>query len=58
MPCRGTGHVISSLGGSESTVQCPWCSGTGTRTPGVDAQARWLDADLDTDGQDTRHTDS
>jgi hypothetical protein len=42
MPCRGTGKVISNLGGSASTVTCPWCEGEGTRHPGIDAQARWL----------------
>ena len=39
-PCRGTGPVISNLGGSPSTVTCPWCEGTGRYTPGHDAQAR------------------
>jgi DnaJ-class molecular chaperone len=38
MPCRGTGKVISRLGGEESTVTCPWCEGTGERVSGVDAQ--------------------
>ncbi len=41
MPCRGTGHVISNLGGSASTVSCPWCEGSGVRLQGVDAQAAW-----------------
>ena len=41
MPCRGTGNVISSLGGSPSTVTCPWCGGSGIRVPGTDAQAGW-----------------
>jgi hypothetical protein len=41
MPCRGTGKVISNLGGTASTVTCPWCEGGGVRTPGIDAQARW-----------------
>jgi DnaJ-class molecular chaperone len=41
MACRGTGSVISRLGGEASTVTCPWCEGTGNRIPGVDAQARW-----------------
>lgn len=42
MACRGTGRVISNLGGTSSTVACPWCEGTGTRPAGeVDAQARW-----------------
>ena len=39
-PCRGTGSVISNLGGSPSTVTCPWCEGSGRYTPGHDAQAR------------------
>jgi DnaJ-class molecular chaperone len=37
--CRGTGRVISNLGGSPSEVTCPWCEGTGTFIPGHDAQA-------------------
>jgi hypothetical protein len=42
MPCRGTGKLVSNLGGSPSTVSCPWCEGSGVRIPGVDAQAKWL----------------
>jgi hypothetical protein len=42
MPCRGTGKLISNLGGEPSTVVCPWCSGGGVRRTGVDAQAKWL----------------
>jgi hypothetical protein len=42
MPCRGSGHVVSHLGGTESQVTCPWCGGSGMRTQGVDAQASWL----------------
>jgi len=38
-PCRGTGQVISNLGGEPSQVACPWCEGSGTQTPGHDAQA-------------------
>jgi DnaJ-class molecular chaperone len=38
-PCRGTGRVISRLGGEPHEVTCPWCDGTGRRTPGHDAQA-------------------
>ena len=38
-PCRGTGRVISNLGGSPSSVTCPWCEGGGTQIPGHDAQA-------------------
>jgi hypothetical protein len=41
MPCRGSGKVISKLGDSVSDVTCPWCEGSGVRTPGIDAQARW-----------------
>jgi hypothetical protein len=43
MPCRGSGKLISSLGGKPSTVVCPWCGGGGERLTGIDAQARWLD---------------
>jgi DnaJ-class molecular chaperone len=39
-PCRGTGVVISNLGGEPSHERCPWCEGTGTQIPGHDAQAR------------------
>jgi hypothetical protein len=45
MPCRGTGKVISNLGGAESTVTCPWCEGSGVRVAGVDAQGKWLDSE-------------
>jgi hypothetical protein len=45
MPCRGTGHVISNLGGKPQEVTCPWCQGDGVRLAGVDAQARWLEGD-------------
>jgi DnaJ-class molecular chaperone len=38
--CRGTGRVISRLGGEEHSVTCPWCDGGGQRIPGHDAQAR------------------
>jgi len=41
MACRGSGQVISNLGGTPSTLTCPWCEGGGTRLPEVDAQARW-----------------
>ena len=43
MPCRGTGRVISNLGGTPSSVTCPWCEGGGLRLADIDAQARWLD---------------
>ena len=45
MPCRGTGRVISNLGGESQQVVCPWCQGSGTRQTGVDAQATWLEVD-------------
>ena len=38
-PCRGTGRLISGLGGEPHQVTCPWCQGTGTRIPGYDAQS-------------------
>jgi hypothetical protein len=41
MPCRGSGKLISNLGGSPSTVICPWCEGSGVRIAGIDAQAHW-----------------
>ncbi len=37
--CRGTGRVISNLGGTPSEVLCPWCDGTGRFIAGHDAQA-------------------
>ena len=43
-PCRGTGRVISQLGGGASQVECPWCEGTGQQLPGHDAQAARLAA--------------
>ena len=36
--CRGTGTLISNLGGSPSNVTCAWCEGTGTFIPDHDAQ--------------------
>jgi hypothetical protein len=50
MACRGTGRVISNLGGTPSEVACPWCDGTGMRTPGIDAQARWREDAAAEDG--------
>ena len=43
-PCRGTGQVISNLGGSASQVACPWCEGSGMQIPGHDAQAARIPA--------------
>jgi DnaJ-class molecular chaperone len=37
-PCRGTGTVISNLGGTQHEVTCPWCGGTGRFQSGRDAQ--------------------
>lgn len=42
--CRGTGQVISNLGGTPSQVPCPWCDGGGVRLADHDAQQRWRDA--------------
>lgn len=51
MACRGSGQVISNLGGVPSDVTCPWCDGTGVRVPGIDAQARWLEEDREATAQ-------
>jgi DnaJ-class molecular chaperone len=45
MPCRGSGKVISNLGGTPSTVTCPWCDGGGVRLSAIDAQAKWQGAE-------------
>jgi hypothetical protein len=45
MPCRGTGRVISNLGGTASKITCPWCNGERIRLHDVDAQARWLNTE-------------
>jgi hypothetical protein len=37
-PCRGTGRLISGLGGEPHEVVCPWCRGTGVRIPGLNPQ--------------------
>jgi DnaJ-class molecular chaperone len=36
--CRGSGRVISTLGGTPQPVECPWCKGSGRRIAGHDAQ--------------------
>ena len=41
--CRGTGSVVSNLGGTPSQVPCPWCEGTGRVIAEHDAQARWAE---------------
>jgi DnaJ-class molecular chaperone len=38
--CRGTGTLISNLGGSPFEAPCAWCEGTGTFLPDHDAQAQ------------------
>lgn len=38
-PCRGTGQVISNLGGAPATIACPWCEGSAMQAAGHDAQA-------------------
>lgn len=38
-PCRGTGRVVSNLGGEAAEVECPWCEGTGRFARDHDAQA-------------------
>jgi DnaJ-class molecular chaperone len=48
-PCRGTGRIVSRLGGSSTTITCPWCEGTGHVLPGHDAQERWRRGDSDGD---------
>ncbi len=52
MACRGTGRVISNLGGTPSTVDCPWCSGSGLRPAEVDAQEHWGQGQGSADGRD------
>jgi DnaJ-class molecular chaperone len=37
-PCRGTGRVISNLGGEAHEMACPWCEGSGKFIPEHDAQ--------------------
>ena len=37
--CRGTGTVISRLGGDPHDQPCPWCEGGGVRLADHDAQA-------------------
>jgi hypothetical protein len=41
MACRGSGQVISNLGGTAKSIACPWCGGAGVRRPDTDAQAHW-----------------
>jgi DnaJ-class molecular chaperone len=43
MACRGSGQVISNLGGTPSTLTCPWCEGGGVRVADINAQTKWLE---------------
>jgi hypothetical protein len=43
MPCRGSGQVVSNLGGTPKRVSCPWCGGGGVRLAGVNAQEKWIE---------------
>jgi DnaJ-class molecular chaperone len=36
-PCRGTGQVLSTEGGTTHPVPCPWCEGSGKRRPRPEA---------------------
>ena len=46
-PCRGTGTVFSGAGGTQHTLPCPWCEGTGFQIPEHDAQAARRSQDED-----------
>jgi DnaJ-class molecular chaperone len=37
--CRGSGEVISGLGGTPHRITCPWCEGSGRYVREHDAQA-------------------
>lgn len=39
--CRGSGFVISNLGGEPHQLACPWCDGQGVAVAEHDAQAHW-----------------
>jgi hypothetical protein len=56
MPCRGTGQVISNLGGTAAKITCPWCEGDRVRKHDIDAQARWLNKE-GADGADATEAD-
>jgi hypothetical protein len=55
MACRGSGRVISHLGGASTPVTCPWCRGGGIRLTDLDAQAGWLDGGESADGEPVGH---
>jgi DnaJ-class molecular chaperone len=48
--CRGSGVVISNLGGEQHELPCPWCDGGGVTLRDHDAQARWRDGASDIRG--------
>ena len=39
--CRGSGSVISNLGGEPHELTCPWCDGGGVVLADHDALAHW-----------------
>jgi DnaJ-class molecular chaperone len=46
--CRGSGVVVSGLGGESHQLPCPWCDGSGVMLREHDAQAHWrVAADAD-----------
>ena len=52
LACRGTGRLISGLGGTPHEVACPWCRGTGRQIPGVDAQEHPAETEAPPSGQE------
>jgi hypothetical protein len=50
-PCRGTGRLISMLGGDRHEVVCPWCHGTGVSIPGLNPQDSPAEADPPVPGE-------
>jgi DnaJ-class molecular chaperone len=49
--CRGTGTLISNLGGSPFEVRCAWCDGTGTFLADHDAQAARAEAQAEAEAE-------
>jgi DnaJ-class molecular chaperone len=58
MPCRGTGKVISNLGGTPQAVTCPWCRGGGVRLTGIDAQTSGPGDDAEDGGDEGSSPDA
>ncbi len=46
-PGRGTGKVVSGLGGEPHEITCPWCGGSGRFVSGRDAQTGTVTASAD-----------